>query len=68
MSTLFDITAKDTINASHLRIALIDRRAELIHLQAKYPSSFNYDEAIKELDEVIYFIDSAKTVKLQIVE
>lgn len=68
MSTLFDIKKKDHMNASHLRIALIDRRAELIHLQAKYSSQFNYDEAIKELDEVIYFIDSAKTVKLQIVE
>jgi hypothetical protein len=68
MSTLYDITAKNTINASHLRIALTTRRAELIRLQAAYPSTFKCSDVIKELDEVLLFIDMAKTVRLEIID
>lgn len=63
--TLFDVTPKNTINATHLRIALTDHREELIRLQVKYPSSFNYDEQIKELDQVLYYLDTAKVVRLE---
>ena len=48
------------LSATTLRIALIDYRAELIRMQAKFPSSFNnaeHDSLIKSIDEVLCEID-----------
>ncbi|MFZ9326501.1 MAG: hypothetical protein ACO24H_03440 [Polynucleobacter sp.] len=66
--SLFDITPQNTINAAHLRTALVDHREVIIRLQATFPSVYNYDEQIKELDQVLYYLDNAKTVALQVTE
>jgi hypothetical protein len=68
MSTLYDIAPKDSICGSVLRLALISYRDEILGLSVKYPETYRYDTTIKELDEVLLFIDTAKSVKIEITE
>lgn len=49
----------NTLNATTLRTALVDYRAELLRMMNKYPSTFaSNNETIDEIDRVLLFIGS----------
>lgn len=48
----------NTLNATTLRTALVDYRAELLRMMNKYPSTFaSNDAAIDEIDRVLLSIE-----------
>lgn len=64
MSTLFDLKASDEVSSSLLRIALISYRDQCLRLRKNFPEVYESD-TVKEIDEVLYFIDTSLRIRLE---